>query len=1005
MAVVSTDTNLSAVSYTAGETITIQGGATLTMDADPTTRPGIIQCTRSGKFRIENTSTTTPIVLESNSYLSDLRFEGNGVLEVRGDMIDIWTSDGTYHSWDFTSLFSGKLTDITHVEVETSPGSGDYMPWAISEVTSSTYHANRNNYFSGSVEKTRYDANQEILFWDSLTKILDTGDGTNGKMIPNGCKVRIPNVLITNQYHYSDASAHRHYIKSGGVPTGGTFTITITDRRTNTVIGTTTALAYNASLAAVDAALEVVLGIPITTSGSGLPTAIAITQAGAWATIPLAFTVTSSVTGGTNSLVYSEQYSVTDSQLLDLSASGALDVECCMFSRQIYTVNTAFSKFRAVHTGMGNGSLGLTSSNGTIELDHFSFVPSAYTLGSANSISNVSGTIIMNKCAFNSIQVNALAIATLPNITRMDDIMCTSWGVRQSTSYNGATFATVSGLTVNNMTVANGKFMLTDCRDIEFIGLKQSDATTTTQLTTSAVNALSFINTSDVIVSNFEKYGTSACRLTVFATDASSENITIIGGSYDCADNSVGLVTPGSSNLKIIDFQASNIRTGPIIDLPTSFTSADTKIYKTLMTQSTGTDGIVDTGQNNIYDVVSGTVLAYNTVNAAVENFVGANLVEPSLTPTTGNVIFGGFGRGTSLAVTGGTYTDQIGSIYLPADGDTAIVTMPFSMHTITSFQNQAALLQGEALDGKANAWRVMNDGGVTGGTFAISIYDSSGALVGTTTNIAFSATLTTVDNALGVVTGSTGNHIVSGTLTAGYIITFLTTYGDGVYTLTVDGSLLTGGTKPNTAEARAIPNRVVKEEFGAGLTVEYQVKNPADSYGATWYTVNGANLSSAISGLTAYDKDTGLDMRLRFTAVGDDDYRRVQLVSMATNVDVTTWNPPDSTIQFHGVNPTDEIHICDITDDTELYVLTGTGVKDFYVGDNYGKDVYFIRNNSSGRILMTTYPDTVTLKYGDNGSVDLYYGSEVQLANASDYVTAPDFPNYLDLGGILKPL
>jgi hypothetical protein len=125
----------------------------------------------------------------------------------------------------------------------------------------------------------------------------------------------------------------------------------------------------------------------------------------------------------------------------------------------------------------------------------------------------------------------------------------------------------------------------------------------------------------------------------------------------------------------------------------------------------------------------------------------------------------------------------------------------------------------------------------------------------------------------------------------------------------------------------------------------------------------------------------------------------------MATNVDVTTWNPPDSTIQFHGVNPTDEIHICDITDDTELYVLTGTGIKDFYVGDNYGRDVYFVRNNSSGRILMTTYPDTVTLKYGDNGSVDLYYGSEVQLANASDYVTAPDFPNYLDLGGILKPL
>ena len=720
MATVNTDTLLSALSYTAGETITIQGGATLTMDADPTVRPGIIQCIRSGKFKIVNTSTTTPIVLESNSYLSDLRFEGNGIFEVRGDMIDIWTSDGNYKSWDFTSLFSGKLTDITLVEVETSPGSGDYMPWPITEITTSLYKPTTNNFFLGAAPKDRYDANQKVLFWDSLTKVLDTGDGTNGALIPNGCKVRIPNILITNQYHYSDAPSFRHTLVSGATPNAGTFTITITDRRTNTVIGTTSALAYNASLAAVDAALEAALGTTITTAGGPLPTAITITQTGVWATIPLAFTVDSSaITGASaNACIYTAGYAPTDMQLLDLTASGALDAECCMFSRQIYTVNTAFSKFRAVHCGMGGDRFYLSSSNGTIELDHFSFAPNAYLVNGGNPISNVSGTVSLNKCAFNTIQTNALSISTLPNLTRMDDIICTSWGIRQSNAYNGATFATVSDVTVNRMSVLNGKFMMTDCRNLKFIDLKQADSTVPNQITTNGVNAVSFVNTSNVTISNFSNGGTAACRLTVFVTDPSSEDITIIGGSYDCSNNAVGLVAPGSSNLKILDFQAPNIRTGPIIDLPTSFTSADTKIYKTLMTQSTGTDGVIDTGQNNIYDVVSGTLLGYNTVNAAVENFVGGNFVAQSLTPTTGDVIFGGFGRGTSLSVTGGTYTDQIGSIYLPNDGDTATITMPFSMHCITSFQNAEPIVQAELEGGYANACKVLNDGTPLGGTF-----------------------------------------------------------------------------------------------------------------------------------------------------------------------------------------------------------------------------------------------------------------------------------------------
>jgi hypothetical protein len=1004
MAVVSTDTNLSAVSYVAGETITIQGGATLTMDATPAVRPGIIQCIRSGKFSIVNPSTTTPLVLESDSYLSDLRFEGNGVLETRGNMIEIGVGDGTYKSWDFSTLFSGAYTSVTLVEVEITAGSGNYKPWRIVDITPRYFHSSRLTVGSSSAEKTMFDAEQDCMFWNDDTKVIDTGDGTNGKVIPNGCKVRIPNILLTNQFHYQDACTYRHNLISTGTPTGGTFTITIQDRYAGTTLGTTSALNHNATAAQVDTAIEAVIGAGTVSVTTGpLPAAIIITQTGAYATYPLSFQCNSSVTGGTNSLIFTRVYNHPDLQLLDLNASGAADLECTAFGRNVYTANTAFSLARMVHVGCGTSLYALQNANGSIELDHFSFTQNGNSLGATSSISDVAGEVKLNKVVVSSGANSASNYATLPNLTRFEDVEAHRYGTGGTTSSYGINIAAINNVDLIRLINTGGRFLLSNASNINIINPKTADDAGTVQRT---VNNGGFImnNCLNVVISNLRKIGTCAPRSSIFNPDAASSNIQIIGGEYDCSDNTAALTTPSGNTTIIVGFKATNMRTGPLVDLPTAFTSKNTQLRKVLMTQSVGVDGLVDSGQDNQYDLVSCSILGFNPANSAVENFIGGNFTDMSLTPTTGHVTFGAFGRGSSMVQTGSTYTDQIGSIYMPMNGDTAEVTMPFSMHGITSFQNVAPRLIGESLGGKAGVWRVMNDGGVTGGTFTITVYDSSGALIGTTTALTYNASATTIDNALGVVTGSAGNHTVAGDLLAGWIITFLATYGDGVYTLTVDGSLLTGGTKPGTAEARGIPSRRLGEEFGSGLTTEYAVKTPSGSYGA-WTTLTGANLAGAISALSGYDEADGLDMRLKFTATGDDDYRRVQVVTMPTNVDVTTYTPSDSTITLNGPSATDLIHVYDIADDTELYTLTGGGLQNFATGSNYGKSVYFTRESSTGKTLMTTYPNTKTLVYGSNGEVNLYYGDEIQLAHAEDYVKDPTFPNYLDLGGLLKPL
>ena len=56
MATISTNKNLTEVTYAQAETLTITNGAVLTVTATPATMPGSIVCLTSGKLRIENSS-------------------------------------------------------------------------------------------------------------------------------------------------------------------------------------------------------------------------------------------------------------------------------------------------------------------------------------------------------------------------------------------------------------------------------------------------------------------------------------------------------------------------------------------------------------------------------------------------------------------------------------------------------------------------------------------------------------------------------------------------------------------------------------------------------------------------------------------------------------------------------------------------------------------------------------------------------------------------------------
>jgi len=986
MAIVTTSQNLSAVSYSAGEIIEIRNGATVTIDAPLTTRPGTIQCITSGKLRIVNSSTTTPLVVELLDMNRDLRFEGNGVLEVRGAPIVIGTGTGSQMTWDFASLFSGAVTDVTYVDVETAPGSGEYMPWHIVDVTPRFRHPAFVTLGSfGSVDPTIFDAQQEVLFWDSDTRTLTSGDGTNGKLIPNGCEVRIPNILLTNQDWQPDVTLI-HGIRSLGTPTGGTFTITLIDRRTNTTIGTTAAIAFNAAATAVRDAVIAVLGAgTVTSSGGPLPTAVVLTLAGAYANTPIAMVVNSSVTGGTNSIIHSAENSGSNMTLLDLNPSGTLDAEWCAFSSKVYCVNSSFSRFIAQHVGFGSSGFQLTNSNGGIDLDHVSFFQHPYITALLCSLNNVSAASTINKLVWTSGIATGSNLQTLPGLTRCDDVRFLTYGARTTTSLLALSMHTLPNIPILRPRVIGGSLRLTNLTGNTIVGYTHADTPGVQNTSANTAVGVTLVNCIDVTLALVGKAGTSATRAALFSTDAACSTTRVIGGTYDMTNNGTGVIGQhNGAGFEVRNFTVTNSRSGQqSFDAPTTFACTGMSGSKVFVGGGQATPPTIDSNQDGVYDLVGCELSRIVSANVSVENYVGGNFMDYGTAPTTGHVTFGPFGSGRGMVLSGAAFTDQIGSVFLPADGDVAEITMPFAMHGITAFQNVSPRFIGECPAGFANAARVLNDGGATGGTFTIAAYDSTNTLIGTTTALAHNASTSTVQTAVRLLTGLS-SATVSGSLAAGYVITAT---GTGVFRFVGDGTNLTGGSKPGTMDSYARYTVTVDDEVFPGI--DFAVRVPGTAWPA-YQALNGTNLSGAVAALTGYSAgSSGLEMRLRVTATGDAEFRRLQQVSLRTNIDPSLWVVPDSQITFNGPNPTDVVRIRRVADlginpPVNLYSFTGGGTHGLDVGANFGEEVFFVREDSSGVVLMRSLPFTLKLSYGNLGVVDLFYGPEIQLAQAS---------------------
>jgi hypothetical protein len=132
---VATSQNLSAVTYTQGDTINVLDGVTLTINSQWSIKPYLIQALGTGRIEVSNSSTSVlhlqEFYVQNGLSAGGFSTTQNGVLQVRGDWITVGTSTGANNQILFSANnIGGVAIDYpTMIQVETGSGTNVWEVW------------------------------------------------------------------------------------------------------------------------------------------------------------------------------------------------------------------------------------------------------------------------------------------------------------------------------------------------------------------------------------------------------------------------------------------------------------------------------------------------------------------------------------------------------------------------------------------------------------------------------------------------------------------------------------------------------------------------------------------------------------------------------------------------------------------------------------------------------------------------------------------------------------
>lgn len=202
---------------TDGDQIVISNESEVVIDADqyvPSNKWGTITNNTIGTFRIKNAGVNgRMLVFEMNAITNNILNEKKGEMFVEGDFLEVATGDGTSgQTIDFSSVGTNNVSlDVVEtIWIEETPngkkwpftslGDPSVDPFVMPLAGVSGSEGTGANGFGGAGASSDWAVGRNFNF-NRTTKVATFGDGTNGLVIPNGCKAYINNIQITGTYN------------------------------------------------------------------------------------------------------------------------------------------------------------------------------------------------------------------------------------------------------------------------------------------------------------------------------------------------------------------------------------------------------------------------------------------------------------------------------------------------------------------------------------------------------------------------------------------------------------------------------------------------------------------------------------------------------------------------------------------------------------------------------------------------------------------------------------
>jgi len=519
-----------------------------------------------------------------------------------------------------------------------------------------------------------------VALWNPTTRILTFGNGTQGNVIPNGAKVRIPNTHFTMEYPRTPIMSAISSATAGNavtfvvgnvsnIPTSTGMTFFINQEEFTGTITTST----------------------MTTATRNVNGTVAANHAQGDTMYP------SASTSATTSVVRGQ---------VDVADGGIVNLSRCSFGNVFVNLSNGQNAVMNNVWVTGSNTIGTTTAD--VTMNGICSQPHPQGDGATLTVSSILGATSAQNiyAATTAITLNqsstAITLSNLQNATAIsgvEGIITTRNGTAGSN--NGVSIsAVIANATIQNLASIGGRMLFQNMSRFEVDGITHSDQSSGVISQNVSHTGLTPANCQYAVFRNMVKAsGGASVRGNIISTDANCANLVFHSVTYDAASNSNAAISPLGNNLILANSTFGTFpdrgSTGSGTGAMTNTSTGDTVTLRNVVFTHGDTYGadngngatarcfLEQTTGHSMWWRAAGTAFDGNYQEMGPFHVLLDNNVKNAGTLACQ---FSVKASRDIYDLNGGAYLNNGGSVFLPTTGDYIILKSYQNLRTITGF-------------------------------------------------------------------------------------------------------------------------------------------------------------------------------------------------------------------------------------------------------------------------------------------------------------------------------